>query len=80
MLVRILSCILYWIHNIMSEGLMCLVCVIICSTFSILISSWFIRLNHNEKLYIKSILIGKLKIGEKLTFFCYKIFNLIDKE
>ena len=59
---------------------MCLVCVIICSTFSILISSWFIRLNHNEKLYIKSILIGKLKIGEKLTFFCYKIFNLIDKE
>ena len=45
----------------MSEGLMCLVCVIICSTFSILIISWFIRLNHNEKLYIKSILIGKLK-------------------
>ena len=29
---------------------------------------------------IKLILIGKLKIGEKLTFFCYKIFNLIDKE
>lgn len=73
MLVRILSCILYWIHNIMSEGLMCLVCVIICSTFSILISSWFIRLNHNEKLYIKSILIGKLKndfmrVGKKIIF------------
>lgn len=52
---------------------MCLVCVIICSTFSILISSWFIRLNHNEKLYIKSILIGKLKndfmrVGKKIIF------------
>ena len=62
MLVGILSCILpYWIHNMMSEGLIRLVCVTICSTFSMLISSWFIGLNHNEKLYIKSVLIGKLK-------------------
>ena len=62
MLVGILSCILpYWIHNMMSEGLIRLVCVTICSTFSMLISSWFIGLNHNEKLYIKSVLIGKFK-------------------
>lgn len=50
-----------WIHNIMDEGLIRLICVVICSTFSMIVCCWFIGLNRDEKLFIKSNVVAKLK-------------------
>lgn len=65
-IVTLLSYLLpYWIHNIMNEGLLRLICVIICSTFSMFIFGWFIGLSRSEKLFLSSIVMKRLKKYEK---------------
>lgn len=59
-LVSLLSIILPgWIYHVMNEGFVRVLCVIVSSICSTLLCIWFIGLNRNEKVFIKSNVIKK---------------------